>query len=365
MPNDTGTVAVVDGKKLLVTPFRTQNVPPPMSSYQIALPEQAVHVAMSPTEDALGVLFASGRVQVWDLGTRLPEAGQSRLRAGGKPAEPKPRWEAQLAPDDEFIAKQIALSGDGKAAAVFWSGGEDAALLRTADANEVGPQQGLLESAEAVGWEAQTSWFVVCRDGFITSLGDEDASVGSLCPKAQVVQVSHDARLVFGINDEAKLYASSLADSSDGAVIASNVTSLTLTPSFVIYTTTDQRSHYAPLESVSRLVDGIPDKEEWETRRVERGALAVVACPSSMSLVLQMPRGNLETVYPRPLVLAVVRQDILAGRYREALMSCRKNRLDLNIIYDLAPEQFMASLPQFVEQVPEVDYLNLFVSSLK
>lgn len=53
-------------------------------------------------------------------------------------------------------------------------------------------------------------------------------------------------------------------------------------------------------------------EQVWETRRVERGALAVVACPSSMSLVLQMPRGNLETIYPRPLVLAVIRRDVLA-----------------------------------------------------
>lgn len=365
MPNDTGTVAVVDGKRLLVTPFRTQNLPPPMSSYQIALPEQAVHVSMSPTEDAFAVLFASGLVQVWDLGTRLPEAGQSRLQAGRKPAEPKLRWEARLAPDEEFIAKQISLSGDGKVAALFWSGGEVAGILRTADANETGPQQSLFESAEHVDWESHTGWFVICRDGIITSLGQEQISVGCVCPRAQVVNVSHESRLVFAIDAEARLFASSLADHLDGMMVASNVTSLTLTPSFVIYTTTDQRSHYAPLESVVRLVDGISDKGEWETRRVERGALAVVACPSSMSLVLQMPRGNLETVYPRPLVLAVVRRDILAGQYRDALLTCRKHRLDLNILYDLAPEQFMSSLPKFVEQVPEVDYLNLFITSLK
>jgi elongator complex protein 1 len=35
------------------------------------------------------------------------------------------------------------------------------------------------------------------------------------------------------------------------------------------------------------------------------------------------------------------------------------------MLYDLAPEQFMNSIPDFVKQVPEVDYLNLFVSSLE
>jgi elongator complex protein 1 len=83
----------------------------------------------------------------------------------------------------------------------------------------------------------------------------------------------------------------------------------------LIYTTTAQTSFYAPLSIISRIAekeDASPRDREWESRRVERGSLIVTACPSEMSLVLQMPRGNLETVYPRALVLAVVRRDVLA-----------------------------------------------------
>lgn len=54
-----------------------------------------------------------------------------------------------------------------------------------------------------------------------------------------------------------------------------------------------------------------------------------------------------------------------SGDYRAAFLACRKHRLDLNILHDLAPEQFMSSLEEFVKQVPEVDYLNLFITSLK
>lgn len=43
---------------------------------------------------------------------------------------------------------------------------------------------------------------------------------------------------------------------------------------------------------------------------MERGSRIVVAVPSAMSLVLQMPRGNLETISPRPFVLEVVRADV-------------------------------------------------------
>lgn len=50
--------------------------------------------------------------------------------------------------------------------------------------------------------------------------------------------------------------------------------------------------------------------KEWEKRKVERGSVVVTVVSSAMALVLQMPRGNLESVWPRPLVLAGVRRDV-------------------------------------------------------
>lgn len=185
MPNDTASVAVIDGgelrtttqveltpDRLLVTPFRTQNTPPPMSSYRLSLPSQPVHVSMSPAEDALAILYGTGLVQVWDLGTRLPEAGESRLRAGGKVAEPKLRWEQDLAPSSESIAKQVCLGGDGRVAALFWGDGPDGSVLRTADANEVGEiADAVLGVSDWVQWDAQIGWLVLDSDGMFRSGG--------------------------------------------------------------------------------------------------------------------------------------------------------------------------------------------------
>lgn len=99
------------------------------------------------------------------------------------------------------------------------------------------------------------------------------------------------------------------------------VTSFTLTSSFLIYTTTAHFAHFAPLVTLERLANGDDgaggaggggSEMKWEERRVERGAKIVVASESEMSLVLQATRGNLETVYPRPMVLQVVKRDVLA-----------------------------------------------------
>lgn len=102
------------------------------------------------------------------------------------------------------------------------------------------------------------------------------------------------------------------------------VTSFTLTSSFLIYTTTAHFAHFAPLVTLERLANGDDgaggsagggggsgSEMKWEERRVERGAKIVVASESEMSLVLQATRGNLETIYPRPMVLQVVKRDVL------------------------------------------------------
>jgi elongator complex protein 1 len=87
--------------------------------------------------------------------------------------------------------------------------------------------------------------------------------------------------------------------------------------------------------------------------------------PTSLSLVLQMPRGNLETIWPRALVLAGIRKLIEKKCYREAFLHCRKQRVDLNILYDHSPEQFMSSIELFIDQVQKVAYIDLFLSSLR
>ena len=45
-------------------------------------------------------------------------------------------------------------------------------------------------------------------------------------------------------------------------------------------------------------------------------------------------------------------------------MTCRKHRIDLNVIVDRDPKLFTERLSSFVEQVHEVDYLNLFLTDL-
>ncbi|KAL7421377.1 putative elongator complex protein 1 [Cryptotrichosporon argae] len=347
-PRDTATVAVVDGARLLVTPFRTQNTPPPMASYTIALPSTQVHVAHAPADDALAVLLADGTVQYYDLHTRVPDRKGSRLRGGGKVADPAMRWERRIG--EGGVVKSLAVGDGGDVAVLSWRDGEGR-VWTDKESWAVEP------TCERVVWSSE-GWLALYASGQLHALTDPSFAL-DLCASPTSLAVSAD--LVFALSNSS-LYATSLSTRASGSVLA-NVSSFTLTPDFVITTSPNQVSTYIPLADVLGALNGGP-RAPWETRRIERGAVAVVACPSEMSLVLQMPRGNLETVYPRPLVLAVVRRYIHDAHYRDAFLVCRRHRLDLNVLYDLDPAQFMERLVHFVDEVPEVDYLNLFVSAL-
>lgn len=120
-------------------------------------------------------------------------------------------------------------------------------------------------------------------------------------------------RLYIGLGAYGKLYVTGAEH--EPKILAPNATSFTIASAFVIYTTSAHDAWFVPLSAI-RTVLSATDHEfknmasTWGTRKVERGSRIVVAVPSSMSLVLQMPRGNLETINPRPLVMEVVKQDL-------------------------------------------------------
>ena len=73
-------------------------------------------------------------------------------------------------------------------------------------------------------------------------------------------------------------------------------------------------------------------------RRVERGSRIVVAVPSDTKLILQMPRGNLETIHPRPLVLSAIKKLLDTLRYQEAFIIMKRHRINWNLFYDHNPK---------------------------
>jgi hypothetical protein len=120
----------------------------------------------------------------------------------------------------------------------------------------------------------------------------------------------NDNPLFLGLSKAGKLY---VANKSGSTTLATNANSFCCASEFVIYVTTAHEAHFVPIQELSRVLspDHLGDRRvEGEVRRVERGSRIITAVSSNMALVLQMPRGNLETVNPRPRVLEVVKKEM-------------------------------------------------------
>ena len=73
-------------------------------------------------------------------------------------------------------------------------------------------------------------------------------------------------------------------------------------------------------------------------RRVERGSRIVIAVPNDTKLVLQMPRGNLETIHPRALVLSAAKKLLDKLEYQKAFDLLRRHRISMNLLCDHNPK---------------------------
>ncbi|KAJ7252430.1 IKI3 family-domain-containing protein [Mycena haematopus] len=374
-PNDSGTVAVLDGSKILLTPFRSQNVPPPMSSYQLVQSSvqsssPPIHAKLAPWSDTLALLWESGYLEIWSLQTRLGPGP-------GKIMDPS-RTFAGVVGKDGLRQRQVVLSTPDS---IYLLGsspeGHDIVTIAHLDKDattEVAmpSRNGRLAQSEGATLIWQSIVGGLFEVDSRTASPDKIAAFPEFCFSVQGVEVPHEAgepsSLYLGLSNSGKLFVT--APSADSRTLASNATSFTVASGFLILTTSAHEATFIPLSSLGALLipgdNGDPKAipSTWEKRRVERGSRIVTAVSSAMSLVLQMPRGNLETINPRPLVMEVVRQDLDARLYRKAFLSCRKHRIDLNALVEHDYATFLANLPLFIEQVHEVDHISLFLTGV-
>lgn len=160
------------------------------------------------------------------------------------------------------------------------------------------------------------------------------ASLGEFCVHIHYIVLDDEAYYV-GLSKTGNIHVSK--SKMNSALLSTGATSLAVASDFLIFTTTTHEAIFVPFSSLPSLLSSTqlphgsetavlgPTREipaSWSTRKVERGSRIVVAVPSNMSLVLQMPRGNLETINPRPLVMEVVKQDLDAYAFFQSNMKC-------------------------------------------
>lgn len=310
-----------------------------------------IHIALSSSGDSLALLWSSPipTVEVWDLKTR-------RVGDRGKVMVPILVWKDTFS--DQSEAWQVTLSEADEGTLVVaslctpHSATPEACLViatvkegRCVDQHAIpctpngrlvpGDEEELglaLESSEGLLYRGKYSTGIIClqahsfvvayREGTMLPI----SSFPVFCPVSQQVATKLGPTMIpllLGLSAGSKLYATTPSHAI-APLLSSAVSSFAVAGSFLIYTTSVHESIYIPLSALVELLE-TPDLDmreggaegalsrltkSAERRRIERGSRIVAAIPSAMSLVLQMPRGNLETINPRPLVLEVVKSDI-------------------------------------------------------
>ena len=374
---------------LKLNSMRLANIPPPMALHEIILEEPAIDVAITIEHEEtlsarMAVLHHTG-VSLWQW--PLTSLAQS---------PPVHKWSHSLCGGIErpgLTSVQIAWSGDGILILFNYIGATgveiistDGALLASqasldADSecvisdglsSSVGPSL-TLKTKEDCGALTLESLFNQLQSFGIKELAlKTPASV----PGNEAVRYCRESGpdVIFSLTENGSLFA-------DERRLARNCTSFLVTPAHLIFTTSQHLLKFVHLPDVTGgealsdadddrnrpALDVPPDTPEKDERcrSIERGAKLVTIMPSIFALVMQMPRGNLETIYPRALVLPSIRHSIDAMKYRKAFLACRNQRVDMNILHDHDPEQFIANIGLLIDQLRSIGYIDLFLSQLR
>ncbi|KAF2833535.1 elongator complex protein 1 [Ophiobolus disseminans] len=358
-PNDFGLVASIDGLSLKLTPLRIANVPPPMALHTLLLEHKAIDVAISESGSRLAVLSDSD-LTVYSLDMR-------------KRPLPTPTfcWRSDAIKDHS--PRHVTFVGDEHLFVLTDNWTEDECCLwrSTGETLELrGPiieAEGVSSLLTSVDYKGLYTQF---QSGELHQVDVNETSTDlppisslihkfpSLASEVKIVAVE-DQPLAFGLTKGGILYA-------NDRIFVRNCTSFAVTPAHVIYTTTQHLLKFVHITDADELEIPLdePQKDE-RCRSIERGAKIVTVMPTTYSVVLQMPRGNLETIYPRALVLAAIRRSLENEEYSAAFLACRNQRVDMNILHDHHPERFLANVKIAINQIKRVEYIDLLLSQLR
>ncbi|XP_042304851.1 elongator complex protein 1 isoform X2 [Sceloporus undulatus] len=396
--NDVASVAVIDGDKVLLTAFQHAVVPPPLCTYQLQLPCAVNQVAFSaePTRSGdLAVLDASHRISIYRSGGHTNVDSTVKIGAAGgntSSAVPwleksyridfvdykdgrNPLWLRLITwlQDDLLLAASkgqipantvihhLKLSSATEKGCVDISSpvtvaGDVISLCVNAKTKVVALQ---LSDGQIMKylWGAETPTVIP----WLNTSGSA-VQFPSPCMQVALAMISGE-ETIFGLTDRCRFFI-------NDTEVASNITSFAIHDEFLLMTTHLHTCQCLSLKNMSlkALQSGlattsVPNSETL--RKIERGSRIVTIVPLDTKLVLQVPRGNLETIHHRALVLAQIRKWLDRLQYKEAFECMRKLRINLNLIYDHNPKVFLENVETFIKQIDSVNYINLFLTELK
>ncbi|KAI3351418.1 hypothetical protein L3Q82_020272, partial [Scortum barcoo] len=386
---DNANVAVIDGDKILVTTFRQCVVPPPMCSFELQLTSpvnQVTFLCQPQRTNQLAALTSDGQISVYcrDSGEQTDKTADG-FRTVSRPLVLQKTFRVSVPQEEPLALRQLLWLQDHLFVGV--SSGllpTSSTLLMLRPADDADDTLTVRSETEVDGVVVS---MVHCSQMGTVALQLEDGQIRKLlwdCPEPSVedwrdssgcsinfpvpcVQTAlcsiSGEEYLLGLTDRSHLYAGDTE-------LASNISSFAVCNDFLLITTHSHTCRCLQLSTLSvkglqavLASEGVQNDEKL--RRVERGSRIVTVVPQDTRVILQMPRGNLETVHHRALVLAQLRKWLDSLRFKDAFECMKKLRINLNFIYDHNPKVFLENIETFITQLNSINHINLFLTELK
>ncbi|KAI6058316.1 Elongator complex protein 1 [Aix galericulata] len=360
-------VAVIDGDKVLVTAFQHAVVPPPMCTYELQL-KQAVNQVAFHTDPKhsgdMAVLDADNKITVYRYGQgtvkdpaiRLGAVGGNGFKANVETPHLDKTYRVDLGSSADEMMHPLGLRS------LTWLPDDSFLVVGQDQHASQSVLHHLTAAPHVTGAEEEhlNSRLSVPVDGEVISL------CCSPVTKTVALQLA-DGRILKYLWEASPPVLEAWQSSSGCAVQFPQLcvqTALTrIGGEEVILGLTDRCRFFVNDTEAGLSSAAAPNSETL--RKVERGSRIVTVVPQDTKVVLQMPRGNLETVHHRALVLAQIRKWLDRLMFREAFQCMRKLRINLNLLYDHNPKVFLENVETFIKQIDSVNHINLFFTELK
>jgi elongator complex protein 1 len=409
LPEDNGSIAVISGNGIKLTPLGLVNIPPPMALETVTLSTNLPYVLewwksylFILSMNHIDIVLSSKREYVKlhsqdiDIDTRLVKSFIFTLHNGKGYLIANVAKEFNEASDDLIIFnfpvaaqengvlkfsladidKKViqvdrcvgnlfnSVKADGLYETKYY---EDKPI--TVEKNEekdlfYGLSDNLEKEIEADGY-----FFMInsnAKDKIFNKVSIPDFNITEVhvhgtndIIKARSIIINNQEKIIY-LTNKHKLYLGT-------KLLALDTTSFEFFKKFLIFTQTSNSPyntlHITDLSNNEAILNHNGNEalftpnfnyKTFSLRTIERGAQIVTV--SKVNLVLQMPRGNLETIYPRLLVLNLISELIEERKYGEAFELIRKHKINTNYLYDADPEGLFSNIAIFLQQVNNVRF---------
>ncbi|OIR58813.1 MAG: elongator complex protein 1 [Amphiamblys sp. WSBS2006] len=312
-----GTVSTVKENTLQVTDFKKRTIPPPYFEKSISLDETPTHHSFSESGEEICLLF-SKNISVVSL--------KNSTAACPYPHNIPHVLQCCL------LKNRIYFIGIDKTEAIFCCHRETGAVRKLAEASGAYKLSSNGDSLLA----ATPDSVCVVEHGEIT----------------RKEKVAGEVRWMHSMDSSRIAVLCGDRLSVSGRTVLEKCTSAAATETFLAGTTQDNKIHLFAARDLKLL----------ETRNVEFGSSIVSVVPEKSTILLQMPRGNTENIYPHSLVMSTVERLVGNSRLFEAVCLCRENKIEPSCILDAG--EVLALLPDLLGRFSSGEHINQFVLSL-